>query len=138
VPLDRSSVPLAGDAQVFSTQVLRAGTAGLGIGSGVPKLHPTSVQSGAALLTGGAVEVGPIVQLEPVQLSANRLVEPSGVRPSGRRVLPAPMFRPPQVRFLMRTLLPSKRVATGAAGNAGGELEERSLRSDGRRGRRAQ
>jgi hypothetical protein len=58
------------------------------------------------LLTGGAIEVGPIVQLEPVQLSANRLVEPSGVRASGRMEPPSPMFRPPQVRFLMRTLLP--------------------------------
>src|SRR5262245_2181285 len=81
--------------------------AGLGIGSGVPKLHPVSVQSGPAVLTGGVVEVGPLVQLEPVQLSANRLVEPSGIGPSGTRSAPPPMLRPPQVRFLMRALLPS-------------------------------
>jgi hypothetical protein len=36
-----------------------------------------------AVLTGGALEVGPIVQLEPVQLRANWLIEPSGIGPSG-------------------------------------------------------
>src|SRR5262245_52201948 len=107
VPLVRSSVPLAGALQVFSTQLVSVTIAGLGIGSGVPKLHPVVVQSGAVLLTGGGIEVGPIVQLAPVQLSANRLVEPSGVGASGTTVPPPPMFRPPQVRFLMRTLLPS-------------------------------
>jgi hypothetical protein len=106
VPVDRSSVPLAGALQVFSTQLVIDGIVGFGIGSGVPKLHPVSVQSGTALLTGGAVEVGPIVQLDPVQLSANRLIEPSGVGPSGMREAPAPMLRPPQVRLLMTALLP--------------------------------
>src|SRR5262249_17971618 len=100
-PLLRSSVPLAAPLQVFSTQVVSVGSVGFGIGSGVPKLQPTSVQSGAALLTGGMVEVGPIVHIEPVQLSANRLVEPSGVGPSGTIEAPPPMLRPPQVRFLM-------------------------------------
>src|SRR5262249_62076645 len=100
---------------------LRAGTVGCGIGSGVPNLHPTLVQSGAVLLTGGAIEVGPIVQLAPVQLSANRLVAPSGDRPSGMRVWPPPpMFRPPQVRFLMRTLLPSNMLPQVPPGAAGG------------------
>src|SRR5262245_692694 len=103
-PVVRSSVPLAGVFQMFCTQRLITGIMGFGIGSGVPKLHSTSVQSGAVLLTGGALEVGPIVQLEPVQLSANRLVAPSGDRPSWTIVSPPPMFRPPQVRFLMRTL----------------------------------
>src|SRR5262245_16021773 len=112
------SVPLASEAQVFSAQALTDGIAGFGIGSGVPKLHPTSVQSGPALLTGGAVEVGPMLQTEPAQppsqapppaaqLSANRLVEPSGIGASGKRAPLPPMFRPPQVRLLMRTLLPS-------------------------------
>src|SRR5262249_33717700 len=68
------------------------------------------VQSGPAVLTGGVVEVGPIVQLEPVQLTANRLVEPSGIAPSGTRSEPPPRLRPPQVRFLMRALLPSSVV----------------------------
>src|SRR5262245_29580937 len=77
------------------------GMVGFGIGNGVPKLHPTSVQSGAALLTAGAVDVGPMLQLEPVQVSENRLCEPSGVGPSGMREAPAPMLSPPQVRFLM-------------------------------------
>src|SRR5215475_2669540 len=101
LPVARSSVPLAAALQVFSTQRLSPGSVGVGIGSGVPKLQPTSVQSGAALLTGGAVEVGPIVHIEPVQLSANWLVEPSGIGPSGTIEAPPPMLRPPQVRFLM-------------------------------------
>src|SRR4029450_6559105 len=58
-------------------------------------------------LPGGALEVGPIVQLRPVQLSANRLIEPSGIGPSGTREAPPPMLRPPQVRFLMTALLAS-------------------------------
>src|SRR5262245_9141143 len=108
------SVPLAGDAQVFSAQVVRAACAKFGIGSGVPKLHPVLVQSGAVLLSGGVVEVGPMVQIEPAQApsqappawqtSENRLFEPSGVGPSETTELPPPMFRPPQVRFLMRAL----------------------------------
>src|SRR5215831_1763912 len=115
-PLARSSVPLAAALQVFSTQVVSVGSEGFGIGSGVPKLHPTSVQSGPAVLTGGMVEVGPIVQLEPVQLSANWLVEPSGIGPSGTRSAPPPRLRPPQVRFLMRALLPSSVVPQGPPG----------------------
>src|SRR5262245_66523246 len=110
------SVPLAGDAQVFSAQVVRAACAKFGIGSGVPKLHPVVVQSGNVLLSGGAVEVGPMVQIEPAQApsqappawqtSENWLVEPSGVGPSATVDPPPPMFRPPQVRFLMTALLP--------------------------------
>src|SRR5262245_2537577 len=80
---------------------------GLGIGSGGPKLQPVLVQSGSGVFTGGTADVGPIVQLEPVQLSAYRLVAPSGMKASGMFPMPPPMFRPPQVRFLMRTLLPS-------------------------------
>src|SRR5262245_53885032 len=101
-------VPLAGAAQVFSTQVEMPGLVGFGTGSGVPKLHPVVVQSGAVLLTGGAAEVGPTLQSPPeqlslqappaAQLSANRLVEPSGVGPSGTVERPPPMLRPPQWR----------------------------------------
>src|SRR5262249_11751501 len=81
---------------------------GFGIGSGVPKLHPTSVQSGAVLLTGGANEGGAVVQLEAGQLSANKLGAPSSVRASGvGKPPPATLFRPPHGRFLMRMLLPS-------------------------------
>src|SRR5262249_116528 len=112
------TVPLAGAAQVFSAQVLSVGSEGFGIGSGVPKLHPVLLQSGAVLLSGGAVEVGPMLQSEPAQpasqapppaaqLSANRLFEPSGVGPSATMEPPPPRFRPPQVRFLMRVLLAS-------------------------------
>ena len=54
VPELRLRVPLAGEAQVFSTQVVMVGMAGFGIGSGVPKLQPVLVQSGPAVLTGGA------------------------------------------------------------------------------------
>jgi hypothetical protein len=42
-----------------------------------------------------------------VQLSENRLCEPSGVGPSGMREAPAPMSSPPQPRFLMTALEPS-------------------------------
>src|SRR5262249_18595895 len=109
---------LAGAAKVFSAQVVSVGSVGFGIGSGVPKLHPVLLQSGAVLLSAGAVEVGPMLQSAPAQVllqapppaaqvSANRLIEPSGVGPSPTRELPPPMFRPPQVRFLMRVLVPS-------------------------------
>src|SRR4029453_17450281 len=52
-PVERSSVPLAGALQVFSTQVVRAGTAAFGISSGVPKLRPVLLQSGAGGWGGG-------------------------------------------------------------------------------------
>src|SRR5262245_60755913 len=81
---------------------------GFGVGSGVPKLQPVVVQSGSALLTAGAVDVGPMLQLAPVQLSENRLCEPSGVGPSGMREAPAPMLSPPQVRLLMTVFEPSR------------------------------
>src|SRR5512144_77960 len=106
VPLLRSRVPVAGALQVFSTHVVMAGMLGFGIGSGVPKLQPVVVQSGSAVLTAGAVLVGRIAQLEPVQSSANRLVDPSGVGPSGTMEFPPPMFRPPQVRALSSTAAP--------------------------------
>jgi|SRR5262245_19871694 len=51
-----------------------------------------AVRRGLLDQPGGAVEVGPIVQLEPVQLSANRLVEPSGVGSSKTMEAPPPMF----------------------------------------------
>ena len=103
-PSARLSVPLAGWLHLFSTQLVIPGTEGFGIGSGVPKLHPVFVQSGPVVLTAGAVKVGPIVQLLVGQSTANRLVEPSGTAPSGIREAPAPMLRPPQVRFLMTAL----------------------------------
>src|SRR5262249_47404570 len=95
-PVLTSMVPLAGAVQVFITHELVPLFA---IGSGVPKLQPTVVQSGSAVLTAGTSVVGPIVQVEPAQLSENRLVEPSGVGPSATVEKPPPMFRPPQVRF---------------------------------------
>src|SRR5262245_54984400 len=81
---------------------------GFGIGSGVPKLQPVVVQSGSALLTAGAVDVGPMSQLAPVQLSENRLCEPSGVGPSGMREAPAPMLSRPQARLLLTVFEPSR------------------------------
>ena len=68
-PVERLSVPLPGALNVFSTHVLRVGEEGFGIGSGVPKLQPVLVQSGCALLAAGAVDVAPMVQLEPTQAS---------------------------------------------------------------------
>jgi hypothetical protein len=98
-PVARSTVPLAGEAQVFITQVVMTGMAGFGIGSGVPKLQPVLVQSGPAVLTGGTSLVGPRVQAEPAQLSEKRLTAPSGVGPSGTIDWPPPMLRPPHVRL---------------------------------------
>src|SRR5262245_63890428 len=115
-PVLTLTVPLADAAQLFSTQVEMPGLVGFGTGSGVPKLQVPAgtsggpaVQSGAVLLTGGGVVVGPALQSPPeqlslqapppaAQLSANRLVEPSGVGPSGTVERPPPMFRPPQWR----------------------------------------
>src|SRR5262245_21363415 len=91
-------VPLAGAVHVFITQVVWPPC---GIGSGVPKLHPVSVQSGPAVLTGGVTDVGPMLQLVPVQLSEKRLIEPSGVGPSATKEPPPPMLSPPQVRFFI-------------------------------------
>ena len=68
-PVDTLNVPLPGEANVFSTQVVMLGMVGFGIGSGVPKLQPVFVQSGPAVFTGGAVLVAPTVQLAPEQLS---------------------------------------------------------------------
>src|SRR5215472_12852515 len=100
-PVDRSSVPLAAVLHVFRTHTLRLGKTVFGTGSGVPKLQPTAVQSGPATLTAGAVDVGPIAQAGPQQLIENRLIDPSGVGPSGMMEPPPPMLRPPQVRLLM-------------------------------------
>ena len=83
-------MPLTGDWKVFSTQVLREPFA---IGSGVPKLHPVVLQSGAAVLTAGAVVNGVMLQAEPEQLRSKRLCEPSGVGPSGTSELPPPNSR---------------------------------------------
>ena len=95
-------MPLAGDANVFSTQVVREP---FGIGSGVPKLQPVLLQSGSVLLRAGAVLNALMLQAEPEQLRLKRLCEPSGVGPSGTSELPPPMSRPPQVRLFTTVLL---------------------------------
>src|SRR5215813_1402746 len=105
-PVLRLSVPVPGEAKVFSAQVVRLGLLKFGTGSGVPKLHPVVVQSGNVLLSGGGPETAPMLQIEPAQLpsqappaaqtSVNRLVAPSGVRASPMTEPPPPMFRPPQ------------------------------------------
>src|SRR5215468_10576177 len=108
VPVDRSIVPLPDVLKVFSTQVVRLSTGtGSGTSSGPPKLQPAAVQSGSALLRAGAVDVELMLQLEPVQFRANRLVDPSGVEPSGVADPPPPMLSPPQVRFCRWALAPS-------------------------------
>jgi hypothetical protein len=48
--------PGAAVDQVFTTQVVRFRSAGFGIGSAVPKLQPTSVQSGSVDADAGGVE----------------------------------------------------------------------------------
>src|SRR4029453_5512939 len=107
-PVERSSVPLAGALQVFSTQVVRAGTAAFGISSGVPKLQPVLLQSGAAGCGGGGVGNAPMVQVAPAQLSVNWLVAPSGVGPSWTIEPPPPTLRPPQGGFLIRARVPPR------------------------------
>src|SRR5262249_57885629 len=95
------TVPVAGEARVFSAQVVRTVCTKFAIGSGVPKLHPVVVQSGNALLTGGGPATAPTLQIEPApllsqappapQTSENRLIAPSRVGPS-----PTPEPRPPR------------------------------------------
>ena len=85
-PVAKSSVPPAGAEKVLITQVGEP----LGIGNGVPKKQPVFVQSTSALMGPGAVDVAPTVQLVPVQLSANRLVAPSGVLFGGTPPFPPP------------------------------------------------
>jgi hypothetical protein len=96
-PVPRSRVPLAGVAKVFATQVESAPFL---IGSGGPKLQPVLVQSKVA----PADDVGPSVQLDPVQLVVKRLVAPSGVGPSGTVDCPPPMLSPPQVSDLIEVV----------------------------------
>src|SRR6476659_7448833 len=91
----RLRLPVAGVAHLFTTHVLIEGMAGLGIGSGVPKLQPVLVQSGAAVLTPGLVALAFTVQAAPVQLSAKRLTDPDGSGPSAIWEPPPPMLRPP-------------------------------------------
>lgn len=102
-PVEVSSVPLAGAANVFATQVERPGLSTFGIGSGVPKEQPVFVQSMAP--TGASV--GPMVHDEPAQVVVKRFVEPSGVGPSATVDSPPPMLSPPQVRFFNTAPVPS-------------------------------
>ena len=44
-PVSHRAVPLADPEMVLMTQLLRLGFAGMGIGSGAPKKHPSLVQS---------------------------------------------------------------------------------------------
>src|SRR5262245_39700680 len=107
-PVDRSSVPLPDVLKVFSTQVVRLSTGtGSGTSSGPPKLQPAAVQSGSVLLAAGAVDVAVTLQMEPVWLCAHRVVDTSGVEPSGVADPPPPMLSPPQVRFCRCALAPS-------------------------------
>ena len=70
-------------------------------------MQPTSVQSGSALFGAGGVLVEPTVQLEPLQLSEKRFVDPSGEGPSATVDMPPPMLRPPQWRVLRTVFDPS-------------------------------
>src|SRR5262249_61470526 len=99
VPSVRSTVPLAGLAQVFSTHVVSVGASGFGISRGVPNLQPVLVQS----KLGPAEAVGPSVHGPAVgsgQASVNRLGGPSGGGPPGTAAGPVPMFRRPRGRRL--------------------------------------
>src|SRR5262245_6227829 len=110
-PVARSRLPLSGALKVFSTQVLRLSNGGtLMIGNGVPKLQPVVLQSGSALFCWGATVKGLIVQSLLLHSSRKRLVEPSGVGPSGVNPVPMPMLRPPH-RRLARSPSDASRVS---------------------------
>ncbi len=100
VPVERSSVPLAGPEKMFWTHVV---VPPFGIGSGVPNTQPVFVH----LNPGPSASVGPRVQVVPVHEVVKRLVAPSGVGPSATVDAPPPMSRPPQVRFLSGVPVPS-------------------------------
>src|SRR5499433_209666 len=51
VPVSQRAAPLAGLPKVLMAQVLRAGLDAIGMGSGAPKKHPTSVQSRVPLVS---------------------------------------------------------------------------------------
>src|SRR5262249_10745986 len=101
-PVVRSSVPDAGCANVFWTQVERPPFT---IGSAGPKPHPGAVQS----CDGPATLVAPSVRAVAVQLAEKRLVAPSGVGPSGTVEFPPPRLSPPHVRFFS-TVVPAVSV----------------------------
>src|SRR5262245_13967713 len=109
-PVPVLRVPLMpGATKVLSTHALTVGMVGFGSCSGVPKLQPVLLQSGAGVAppgTGGMVLFGLTVQAGPTQLRLDRMTAPSGTTPSGAVPPPPPMLRPPQVRFLMKTDVP--------------------------------
>jgi hypothetical protein len=96
-PVDVSTVPVAGAAKVFSTQVESPAFA---IGSGAPNRHPVFVQSNVA----PAVIVGPSAQVLPLHDTVNRLVDPSGVVASETGLEPPPMSSPPQLSVSMSSV----------------------------------
>ena len=99
-----SIVPLMACANVFTTQVERLA---FGMGSGGPKLHPTSVQSiPPPLAATGATSH----TLPAHELIRSRLVAPSGIRPSGTVDPPPPRSSPPHAIDLRRVALPSRTV----------------------------
>jgi hypothetical protein len=92
-PSVRSSVPLTGEENVFSTHTDKPA---FEIGSGVPKRQPVFVQSNPA----PAAAIGPTVQWpSAVQLRLKRFVDPAGVVLSGTCERPPPSERFPQMSF---------------------------------------
>lgn len=110
-PVARSSVPLAGAANVLRTQVERAPFT---MGSGVPKLQPVDVQSQHSV----GVVVAASVQTSPAQSARKRFDAPSGVGPSSTVPLPPPMLSPPHPSTPSTAPAPSRKspqLPTGAA-----------------------
>jgi hypothetical protein len=97
-------VPVGADEKVFVTHTERPA---FEIGSGVPNLQPTSVQSTPAGVDPDVVT--PRVHAGPTHESVNRLVAPDGVELSGTCERPPPSERPPQARFFNGIAAPTSR-----------------------------
>jgi hypothetical protein len=99
-----SSVPVGADEKVFVTHTERPE---FEIGSGVPNLHPTSVQSVPAGVEPDVVT--PMLHDDPAHESVNRLVAPDGVALSGTCESPPPSESPPQPRSFSGIVAPTSR-----------------------------
>src|SRR5262249_53698437 len=101
-PVLLSRVPLPASAKVLMTHVERFP---FGIGSGGPKLHPTSVQS----MPPPPPLVGARSQMLPVQGPTTQpLVAPSGMSPSGTDEAPPPRSSEPHAMLRSTVLAPSR------------------------------
>src|SRR2546425_5043561 len=101
-PLEQSAEPLALAVTELMTHTLVGVLPGFGIGSGGPNRHPTLVQ--VRVLAPGSLDLT-LVRVSVVPLQADTAVSElpmSGTAyGSGTLLLPPPVKRPPQARFLV-------------------------------------